>query len=206
MLEFFRKSDINETPESKAEDYKEIKPDSGLTTEEAKDYWDKMFNELYENNDIRDLSETSENENLERNLEKTLDDYFNDLKEKSDCPDTISDRPFEVDDLEKRSPEENAEMRDEFDDKRVQLKREWEEVNGRPWPKYENDVYSSNGKLIRKAGSDYDAHHIQPLGMGGRNEVSNMTPLNVEVHYDKQGVHAPDSPYSRLDKMLGGMS
>ena len=62
----------------------------------------------------------------------------------------------------------------------------------------------SNGKLIRKAGSDYDAHHIQPLGMGGKNEVKNITPLNAEVHYDKQGVHSPDSPYTKMDKMLGG--
>ena len=59
--------------------------------------------------------------------------------------------------------------------------------------------------MIRKAGSDYDAHHIQPLGMGGKNEVRNITPLNAEVHYDKQGIHAADSPYSRLDQMLGGM-
>ena len=34
--------------------------------------------------------------------------------------------------------------------------------------------------------------------------ASNITPLNAEVHYDKQGVHAPDSPYSKLDKLLGG--
>ena len=62
--------------------------------------------------------------------------------------------------------------------------------------------YSSNGKMIRKAGGDYDAHHIQPLGMNGKNEASNITPLHANEHYDKQGVHAPDSPYSKLDKML----
>ncbi len=142
---------------------------------------------------------------VEKNIERTLDDYFIDLKEKSDCSETILDRPFEVSDLDKLTPEENAEMRDEFDDKKSQLKREWEEMNGMPWPKYEEDVYSSNGKLIRKSGSEYDAHHIQPLGMGGKNEVENITPLHAEVHYDKQGIHAPDSPYSKLDQMLGGM-
>ena len=41
--------------------------------------------------------------------------------------------------------------------------------------------------------------------MGGKNEASNITPLHAEVHYDKQGVHALDSPYSKLDQMLGGM-
>jgi hypothetical protein len=150
------------------------------------------------------VDETKEADDPEQNMEVILDDYFKDLKEKSECPETIPDRPFEASDLEKQSPEKTAEMRDEFDDKKAELKKQWEEENGRPWPKYDHDVYSANGKLIRKAGSDYDAHHIQPLGMGGKNVVSNITPLSAEVHYDKQGVHAPDSPYSRLDKALGG--
>lgn len=122
-----------------------------------------------------------------------------------ECPETIPDNPFRESDFEKRSPEKNAEMREEFAEKRVQLKLEWQEANGRLWTKYEHDVYSDNNKLIRKAGSDYDVHHIQPLGMGGKNEASNITPLNAEVHYDKQGVHAQDSPYSKLDQILGGM-
>ena len=95
-------------------------------------------------------------------------------------------------------------MREEFDDKKAILKKEWEEVNGRSWPKYEEDVYSDSGKLIRKKGSDYDAHHTHPLSMGGKNEVGNITPLHAKEHYDKQGVHAPGSPYDRLDKVLGG--
>lgn len=84
-----------------------------------------------------------------------------------ECPETIPDNPFRESDFEKRSPEKNAEMREEFAEKRVQLKLEWQEANGRLWTKYEHDVYSDNNKLIRKAGSDYDVHHIQPLGMGG---------------------------------------
>ena len=141
----------------------------------------------------------------EKDIEKVLDAYFKDMKEKSECSDTFSDKPFEACDLKKITPEENALMREEFADKKEMLKRNWEEVNGREWPKYEQDVYSANGNLIRKAGSDYDAHHIQPLGMGGKNEASNITPLNAQVHYDKQGVHAADSPYSTLNRMLGGM-
>lgn len=41
--------------------------------------------------------------------------------------------------------------------------------------------------------------------MGGKNESANITPLDAQVHYDKQGVHAADSPYSRLNEMLGGI-
>lgn len=98
-----------------------------------------------------------------------------------------------------------VQMDDNDEYAKPELKRQWEIENGRPWPKYETDVYSASGKLIRKAGSDYDAHHIQPLSLGGKNEASNITPLHAEVHYDKQGVHAPNSPYSQLDKALGGI-
>lgn len=142
--------------------------------------------------------------NTQDKVDQIIEEYFNDLKDKSDCPETLPDKPFDASDLKKRTPEENAAARNEFDDKKTDLKKEWEKENGRQWPKYEHDVYSSNGKLIRSAGSDYDAHHILPLSMGGKNEVRNITPLNAEVHYDKQGVHAPESPYSKLEKALGG--
>ena len=169
----------------------------------CKAFWDNLFCSEA-SGEACDTSEGEETDGAEKDLEQTLDEYFEDLKNKSECPETIPDRPFETADLEKLSPEEVAKRRDEFDDVKADLKKQWEEEHGRPWPKYEHDVYSANGKLIRKAGSDYDAHHIQPLGMGGKNEVKNITPLNAEVHYDKQGVHSPDSPYTKMDKMLGG--
>lgn len=205
MSEVSGKSEVYEFPKPEVDEYKKINPESDMSSQEAKQYWDDFFNDTSKEENELGESEADESDNKEKNIEQTLDDYFKDLKEKSDCPDTIPDKSFEDSDLEKRTPEENAEMRDEFDDKKADLKKKWEEVNGRLWPKYEEDIYSSNGKLIRKAGSDYDAHHIQPLGMGGENKASNITPLHVEVHYDKQGVHAPDSPYSKLAQMLGGM-
>ena len=124
------------------------------------------------------------------------------MKENSECEDTIPEKPFSPSEIEKISPEKNAEMREEFNEKKEALKKEWEQIHGRPWPKYEEDVYSPSGKLIRKAGSDYDAHHILPLGMGGKNEVDNITPLHASVHYDKQGIHAPDRPCARLVSQL----
>lgn len=192
MLEISQKTETKEIAKPEVKNYKEIKPEGNISVQEAKEY---LYN-LFKNKEIN---------NIKKDLEKTTKDYFNDLKEKSDCPETISNKPFQISDLKKLSPEENAKMRDEFDDKKVDLKKEWEEINGKSWPKYEEDIYSSNGKLIRKAGSDYDAHHIQPLGMGGKNEANNITPLHAEVHYDKQGIHASDSPYSKLDEILGGI-
>lgn len=201
MAEISGNSEVNETKKPEEENYKKIKPETEISDEDIKNFWD----ELFEGEGEDETTEAAEADDPEADLEKTLDDYFKDLKDKSECPETIPDKPFEASDLKKRTPEENAKMRDEFDDKKAQLKKEWEEANGRPWPKYDHDVYSANGKVIRKAGSDYDAHHIQPLGMGGKNEAGNITPLNAEAHYDKQGIHAPDSPYCKLNQMLGGM-
>ena len=179
---------------SELTDYQKIKPEE-MNIEEAKGYWDKIFDRgeyIIENADVK------------ADLNEVIQEYLDDLRNKSECPETIPENPFKDSDLERRTPEENMEMREEFVNKKAELKKEWEELNGKEWPKYDRDAYSSNGKLVRKEGSDYDAHHIQPLGMGGKNEASNITPLNAEVHYDKQGVHSPDSPYSKLDKKIGG--
>lgn len=151
-------------------------------------------------NDKTQLDETNTDE-IPEEISEFVDAYLNDLKEKSEVPETISDETLK--DIKKISSQEVAAKREEFNDIKSDLKKQWEEKNGMEWPKYDHDVYSSNGKLIRKAGQDYDAHHIQPLSMGGKNEVSNITPLNAEVHYDKQGVHAPNSPYAKLEKTLG---
>ena len=196
--EVSHRSEVSEIKNPGNQSFEDIKPKSDITVDDARAFFDNLFQQL-------EKAENIEEDNPEFNIEKVLSDYFKDLKEKSEHPDTIIDNPFDASDLKRRNPEENAEKRVEFDDFKSQMKQEWEDLNGRSWPKYENDVYSASGKLIRKAGSDYDAHHIQPLGMGGENVASNITPLNAEVHYDKQGVHAPDSPYSKLDQILGGM-
>ncbi len=169
---------------------------------------ERIEEKLFQRNDEQKLNAQLKEREVdfpEKKLEQTLDDYFSDLKEKSECSDTISGRPFNSSDLKKQLPEITAEKREEFAGKKAELKKQWEHIYERPWPKYEHDIYSANGKLIRLAGGDQDAHHIQPLSMGGKNEVSNITPLSAEVHYDKQGVHSPDSPYSRLEKILGGI-
>ncbi len=162
----------------------------------------------YETDDNGNIYKTNGelNDDPEEKLEIILKEYFDDLRKQSEYPETIPYMPFEVTDLKLRVSEENAEMREDFDEIKADLKRQWEEANGKPWPKYDHDVYSSSGKLIRKAGNDYDAHHIQPLGMGGDNDAKNITPLSAEVHYDKQGVHSANSPYSRIEKALGGNS
>ena len=125
-------------------------------------------------------------------------EYIDDLKKNSEYPITIEN---DNEKYEKISPEENAKMREEFTDLKESLIKEWEKKNGKEWPKYEDDVYDEKtGKLIRRAGDRYDAHHIHPLTLGGKNEATNITPMHVNKHSDHRGIHAPDSPYGKLDK------
>ena len=131
-------------------------------------------------------------------IAKLRQDYIDDLKNNSEYPDLIEGSAEEYNKL---SPEETAEKRMEFSANKEKIITEWGEKNGKEWPCYKEDVYV-NDKLIRKAGERYDAHHIHPLSFGGRNEASNITPIRAEKHFDKQGVHSPDSPYGTIEKML----
>ena len=115
-------------------------------------------------------------------LTEAVKNYISDLKSKSDCADTIADNCLNVSKLEKITPDKVSEMREEFDDKKSKLRSEWEALNNREWPRYQEDVYNDNGVRIRKVGDCYDAHHIQPLSMGGVNEASNITPLDLHKH------------------------
>lgn len=148
----------------------------------------------------QDSQQESDSENLET-FEELIKRYYDDLKKFSEYPETI------IDDgtlWERLSPEEVAEKRAEFNVNKERLIAEWEKLNGKEWPRYKEDVYV-NGKLIRKAGDRYDAHHVKPLSFGGKNEASNLTPISAEKHFDKQGVHSPMSPYGLLEKMAKGV-
>lgn len=134
--------------------------------------------------------------------EQLQNDYLNMLEELSPCADTLDLQDAALSSWERVSPEIVAQKREAFNDIKADLKSQWEDANGMEWPKYQEDVYSDNGNIIRKAGNDYDAHHIRPLCLGGENEASNITPLHARDHYDKQGIHATDTPYNKLTKVL----
>ena len=137
-------------------------------------------------------SEVKEFEDLKNN-------YFDDLKSKSEYPNTIDDS-IKENEWKRISPEKNAEMREDFSNMKNKLISDWENMHGEKWPTYTEDVYSPNGKLIRREGDKYDAHHVQPLTFNGKNSAENITPLHASEHFDKQGVHAPESPYGKMEK------
>ena len=146
MAEISGKRDVSEISRPEAQEYKAIKPEKLNSVQEAKSFWNHFFD-----GPIDDVAKKrTQVEQLENSLEKTVGRYFSDLKARSECPDTIADKPFQISDLKKRTPEDNSRMRDEFDDKRTQLKREWAEANGRSWPTYNHDIYSSNGAASRQ--------------------------------------------------------
>lgn len=142
-------------------------------------------------------------EAIEQELQELKESYIDDIVKNSEVPQTINIEKAKSADYEKCSSEETAAKREEFNQQKDALIQQWEKENGQKWPTYENDIYSSNGHLIRRAGDKYDVHHIQPLSMGGKNEVSNITPLHAECHYDRQGVHSANSAYAKLDQKLG---
>ena len=173
---------------------------------------DEIHTEKNENGDGTESDQNESAQDEERNekqeeLDDLVDEYFDDLVDNSEYPETIENdgSPWE-----KVTPEENAKKREEFEDNKKDnpqckenLIKEWEEKHGKEWPRYKEDVYV-NGKLIRKAGDRYDAHHIKPLSFGGKNEVSNITPISAEKHFDKQGIHSPNSPYGRIETLSKG--
>lgn len=175
-----------ETPKDNVSEHNK-KEDVQQNQDDSKEYKPKDVN--YEEKNLEQLE----------NIEKNIKDYIKDIKNRSEYPDTLGDVEIKSEEIKKISPEENAKMHEEFSDKKAEMKQQWEEKNDIPWPKYKEDVYSANGKLIRRKGDDYDAHHIHPLGLGGENTSENITPMHASEHYDKQGVHAPNSPYAKLE-------
>ena len=195
--------------------YKEIKPKGAVSKSEIKSFWDKIFknNNIGVDNTISEESKKLENikslESENGELNKIINDYKEDLIERSEYKDTIKEENlFQISDLKTISSKEIANTRDKFDDMKSKLKQEWEKTHNRDWPTYKEDVYIKNkeGKLvkIREKGSDYDVHHILPLKFGGENEVRNITPLHADEHFDHKGVHKKDGPYGKLCKLLGG--
>ncbi len=194
--------DVSETKKPEVENYKNIQPEKGTTVSEAMNYWDKLFgketNEVdnaewggKDNDSESDYNKKGLNDKIgdieKIDLQKVARHYINDLKEQSEFPDTIKIDSLDISKLEKISAEKNSIMREEFDDNKSKLRKEWEKLNGKEWPRYTEDIKNENGITIRKAGDCYDAHHIQPLELGGKNEASNITPLNLKKH---QSIHS----------------
>ena len=201
------KSEVNEVNNPSMENFKKIKPEHETSPKEVDDFWKAEFHDQAEQakNDMQDNSDnTSDNSKKDvhnKDISELAKEYIDDLKSKSDCPDTIPSDAIDATKLELQPPEKVADKREEFDDNKAKLRKEWEELNHQEWPKYKEDVVNDDGKVIRKAGDNYDAHHIQPLQLGGENVASNITPLDVNSHRE---VHSSTGSCKRLVENVKG--
>lgn len=121
-------------------------------------------------------------ESPKKEIKNLAERYIKELKKYSDVSSTLKDVNLDTKDIKNVPKEEVANRRKEFNQNKANLIRQWEIKNGKEWPRYKKDVINENGIVERKAGQLYDAHHIQPLSMNGKNEVSNITPLRVDDH------------------------
>lgn len=145
--------------------------------------------------------EIGEMKDASKEIGDAVKEYVDDLKSKSPCADTISADCIDASKLEVQSPEKVKQLRKEFSNTKNQLRNEWSKVNNREWPTYKEDVLNSRGEVIRKAGDKLDAHHKQPLQLGGENTVSNITPLDIAKH---QEIHSSTGSCKKLVDVVSG--
>lgn len=126
-------------------------------------------------------------------------DYIDDVKLKSEYPETVK---IKADEIQLRDcSKETKEKRVEFEKMKRALIKEWEEKYGREFPREQKDVVSEDGKILRKAGSRYELHHIVPLSLGGNNSLDNLTPMSYSAHKE---LHGSGSAYSKLRSAVKG--
>lgn len=136
-------------------------------------------------------------------------EYINDIVKNSTVPDTILKDMVNPEELYRETSDVVAQKRAEFKAKKADLIREWEKETGKEWPRYKEDVViklkDGTDMPLHNAGELFDAHHIRPLSWGGENIWQNITPLHADIHFDSRGVHAVESAFDQLSKLMGGL-
>jgi hypothetical protein len=100
----------------------------------------------------------------------------------------------------KMSPVETAKHRVVFDRVKNKVIKDWEVNTGQQWPVYnENVISEKTGRIIRKRGDKYDAHHIIENTFGGEHEWWNMHPAKFPTEH-QAGIHGSGSPANILFK------
>ncbi|TDL79289.1 transposase [Peribacillus frigoritolerans] len=103
-------------------------------------------------------------------------------------------------DYKKMTPIETAKHRAKFDKMKNKVIKEWEENTGQKWPVYsENVISEKTGKIIRKQGDMYDAHHVIENTFGGEHDWWNIHPAKFPNEH-QAGIHGAGSPANTLFK------
>lgn len=131
--------------------------------------------------------------------------YIKELEEQTEMKLTKSQKDKLADSLRnneytKLSPAETAKHRTVFNKTRDNIIKDWELNTGEKWPTYTEDIISEKtGKVLRKAGDRYDAHHIIENSYGGEHEWWNMQPAEFPTKH-QGGIHSSGSAASELFK------
>lgn len=136
-----------------------------------------------------------------KDISEAIGEYLTDLKSKSVFGDMISKDYLKPEKLVVQPADIVKELRGRFVIDKDKIRTEWEKINNREWPKYKEDILNGRGEVIKKAGDNYDAHHIQPLKLGGTNEVSNIMPLDTTKHMD---IHSNSGSCKKLVDAVEG--
>jgi predicted ribonuclease toxin of YeeF-YezG toxin-antitoxin module len=140
---------------------------------------------------INDKSTTNSDPNQE--VISKLDSYIVDIETQTNrkipqeqrdlLKDYVKNNP-----VQKLSSDQTTLRRKDFDKNKSNIIKEWETKTGQTWPTYSKDVLSDAGKVLRKTGNNYDAHHIIELSYGGANEWWNMHPAAYPNEH-QGGIH-----------------
>ena len=136
-------------------------------------------------------------------LEKYVDAFIKDIKAGAEYPETVKNINLDVSQLKDVPENIYKERQAEFKKIKPKLIKEFEEKYGIKYPRHNKD-YCLNGKVIHKKGDLYDMHHIIPLCLGGENTLENITPMGFKAHFDKHGIHAPNSAFDNICKLVKG--
>ena len=136
-------------------------------------------------------------------LEKYVDAYIKDVKAGAEYPETVKNINLDASQLKDVPENIYKERQAEFKRIKPKLIKEFEEKHGIKYPRHTKDYYL-DGKLIHKKGDLYDVHHIKPLCLGVENTIANITPMGFKAHYDKHGIHAPNSAFDNMRKLVKG--
>lgn len=135
---------------------------------------------------------------FEKTLEynHTFERYLGEVESITHVP--ISDRQrrllkmdIESNTYRRLSPDESHDNRREFNKVKRDMISEWEHETGRVWNTYDKDVHNKNGKIIRKAGSKYDAHELILNSWGSPHFWYNITPAPTPEH--QRDIHGKNS-------------
>lgn len=187
----------------------EIKTDKSNEINKSSSFSNNSFNpdkrlDVNQRNEQKSMSGYNVDNRVEtksNDVKTAYKNYMDDLKSKSPCPDTIRSGNIDPSKFERQPPDVVAKAREDFNDNKAQYRRDWEKAHNQEWPKYQTDILNSDGKVIRRAGDNYDAHHKQPLCLGGENKASNITPMDFRDHMK---IHSAEGSCTKLVKSVGG--